>query len=203
MEVPEPPQSLAIVGGVHYYRYSPTAGFRVWARDRTLARWSSVERRIAHDGSARPMWFALRTSLARGGVDVLQPQLAATTRFGLSIEVRAPARGPRSAPAVSEALVDGGLCALHAGAPSALAADIAGALATKLPGVDRDLLAELVSERAAVLAGSAFKLSPAGVQLSPSDEFCDAGQVTIIRDPSASVIQTSGDVFTLRHVDDA
>src|SRR5438132_257653 len=116
LDVP-PPQPLAAAGGVHYYRYSPGAGFRVWQCHTTLARWSGVPRLLAHDGSARPMWLSLREALLNGTVEVLQPPLEEMTRFGLRVEVRAPARGPRSAPAVSEALVDGVLCALHAGAP--------------------------------------------------------------------------------------
>lgn len=196
--VPPPPQPLAGEGGVHYYRYSPGSGFRVWQPDQTLARWSGVVRRLAHDGSARPMWLALREALLVGAVGVLHPPIGESTRFGLRIAVRAPARGPKSAPAVSEALVDGALCALHAGAPASAAAAVAAALAPKLPGVDPGRLIDLVTDRQAVLPGSPFKLSAAGsVQLSPSDELCDAGEVSIVRDPSVAVIETRGEVFTL------
>jgi hypothetical protein len=194
-DVPPAPRPMA---ALHYYRYCPDTGFRVWQRDRTLARWSAVPRRIADDGSARPMWLALRTALLNGAVDVLQPPVDTSTRFGLRIEVRAPARGPRSAPAVSEALVDGALCALHAGAAEKDATAVATALATKLPGVDPAALVELVTQRPVVLPGSPFRAVGSGVQLSPCDERCDAGEVSITRDFSLGVVETSGELFTLR-----
>jgi hypothetical protein len=144
------------------------------------------------------MWLALRAALVSGAVEVPHPPVNETTRFGLRIEVRAPARGPRCAPAVSEALVDGALCALHAGAARNDVAAVAAALATKLPGADPSRRVELITRRPVVLPGSPFTLMRAGVQLSPCDERCDAGEVTITRDASLAVIETSGELFTLR-----
>ncbi len=198
IDLPPAPRPVAAAGAIHYYRYTRSIGFRVWQRDTTLARWSAVPRRIADDGSARPMWLALRAALVSGAVEVLHPPVDETTRFGLRIEVHAPARGPRSAPAVSEALVDGALCAMHAGAAAKDAAAVAAALATKLPGSDPSRLVELVTRRSVVLPGSPFTVMRAGVQLSPCDERCDAGEVTITRDASLAVIETSGELFTLR-----
>jgi hypothetical protein len=195
---PAPEQLASVDGHVHHYRYEPTRAWRRWLPATPLARWTRVPRPLAHDGSARPMWLALREALLRGAVDVLHPPVEAGTRFGVRIDVHAPARGPRSAPAISEALIDGALCALHAGAPDAVAGPIATALAGKLPGTDPDVLGRLVQETYAVFDGSPFNISAAGVQLSPCDEYCDAGEVTITRDPSSAVVSTSGELFTLR-----
>jgi hypothetical protein len=200
---PPTPERLASVDGhVHHYRYEPTRAWRLWLPATPLARWTRVPRRLAHDGSARPMWLAVREALLRGAVEVLHPPIEEGTRFGVRIEVHAPARGPRSAPAISEALIDGALCALHAGAPAAVAGQIAQALRAKLPGVDPDGLLRLVRQSDAVFAGSPFNMSAASVQLSPCDEFCDAGEVSIRQDPSTAVVTTSGEVFTLRRADD-
>lgn len=197
--VPPSPTEIDAIAGMHYYRYSPGAGFSVWQPDRTVARWSGVERRLAHDGSARPMWLALREAVFDGRVEILPPPIENEVRFGLSIEVRAPRRGPRSAPAISEALVDGALCALHAGATVGDAPGLASALAKRLASVEPTRLLDLVTERAAALAGSPFKLSGSrAVQLSPADEFCDAGEVRIVNDPSLAVLVTSAALFTLR-----
>jgi len=198
---PAPEQLASVDGHVHHYRYEPTRIWRRWLPDTPLARWTRVPRRLAHDGSARPMWLAVREALLHGAVEVLHPTVAEGTRFGVRIEVHAPARGPRSAPAISEALIDGALCALHAGAPIAVAGQITSVLAAKLPGVDAAGLLRLVRETDAVFAGSPFNLSAAGIQLSPCDEFCDAGEVTISRDPSAAVVTTSGELFALRRGD--
>jgi len=143
------------------------------------------------------MWLALRAALLRGEVKLLEPPVPNGTRFGVRIEVRAPARGPRSAPALSEALVDGALCALHAGSVTAAAADIAAALGSRLASVDAADLRRLVEERPAVFPGSPFQINGTRVQLSPCDEFCDAGEVRIVRDPTLSVVTTAGAVFTL------
>ena len=102
----------SVDGHVHYYRYEPTRAWRLWLPATPLARWTRVPRRLAHDGSARPMWLAMREALLRGAVEVLHPPVEEGTRFGVRIEVHAAARGPRSASAISEALIDGALCAL-------------------------------------------------------------------------------------------
>lgn len=116
--------------------------------------------------------------------------------------MNAPARGPRCAPAISEALIDGALSALHAGAPAATAGQVADALAAKLPGTGRDELLRLAQEADAAFTGAPFKISGAEVQLSPCDEYCDAGEVSIRRDPTAVVMTTSGEVFTLRRAEE-
>jgi hypothetical protein len=201
IDLPAAPRPVADVdGGVHYYRYFASSTFQVWTPDVTLARWEGVSRPLAHDGSARPMWHALRAALIRGDVEVVDAPVAVGTRFGLRIEVRAPARGPRSAPSISEALVDGALSALHAGVADDIAPALGRALAAKITGADSAQLASFAQQRDAVFPGSPFNLSTAGVQLSPCDELCDAGEVAIHRDPSLTVVVTSGELFTLRPV---
>jgi hypothetical protein len=86
-DLPPPPQPVAASGPIHYYRYSPATEFRVWQPVTTLARWTGVPRPRADDGSARPMWLALRPALRDGAVALLAPPVPAGTRFGIRIEV--------------------------------------------------------------------------------------------------------------------
>jgi hypothetical protein len=196
---PPSPEPMADLGaGVHYYRYAVEPGFQVWAPDREVASWADVPRAIADDGSARPMWLALRSALVDGFVTLPAESVPEGSRFGLSLTLRAPMRGPRSAPALSEAIVDGVLCALHAGAPDADSDRLSELLAARLPTVPREGLSELVRERPAVFGGSPFLLGGRRIQLSPCDEFCDAGEVVIQPDPAVSTVHVSGRAFTLR-----
>lgn len=82
-DVPAPPAQLASIDGSgHYYRYEPSRAFRCWVAAAPLARWTGIPRRLADDGSARPMWLAVRKALLRGEVKVLHPPLREGTRFG-------------------------------------------------------------------------------------------------------------------------
>lgn len=196
-EVPPPPSAITPLDALHYYRYAPTTSFELWQPATVLVRWRDVRRNLPHDGSARPTWLALRQALVAGTVDILGAPLPMGRPFGIRLEVRAPARGPRSAPAISEALVDGVLCALHEGVATTEAGPVAQALHARLGTTPLDHLTTLVAQRAAILPGSPFKISPTGVQLSPLDEYCDAGEVTIRRDSTVTVPHLNGELFTL------
>ena len=196
---PTPPEPVADGGdGLHYYRYERTQALHVWERDLPLARWSRVQRRLADDGAARPMWLALRQALVRGEVSIREWNIPQGTRFGLRIEIHAPSTGPRprSAVAASEPLVDGALSALHAGAPLPEAVMVAELLAPKL-GIPPERLLELVEDRVALFRGSPFVVGNGYLQFSPCDELCVAGEVQIITDPTIAVVETSGELFTV------
>jgi hypothetical protein len=144
------------------------------------------------------MWLSLRQAVFDERLVLPADPVPDGTRFGLSLLVRAPPRGPRSAPALSEALVDGVLCALHAGATADDADKVADRLTGKLGSTPREHLSALARERSVVFSGSPFQLSASRVQLSPCDDLCDAGEVTIQPDPSVSVVLVSGRVTTLK-----
>ena len=197
--VPDPPVPIDLVAGhLHYYRYCASGDFGTWERDRVLARWGRIPRVAAADGSARPMWLALRRAIAAGAIEHPGPTLADDAPFGVCITVHATASGPRSAPAISESFVDGVIAAFHAGAPNARA--VARALALKLPGISPDELERLVALdwTGALFPGSPFILKGSFVQLSPCDERCLAGEVTITPDARGRQVETSGELFTLR-----
>ena len=140
--LPEPPVPVDLVAGhLHHYRYCASSEFRTWERDRVLASWARIPRVLAGDGSARPMWLALRRAVATGTIEWQGPALAEGAPFGVHITVHGTAQGPRSAPTISETFVDGVIAAFHAGAPNARA--VAQALAPKLPGISADELEQL------------------------------------------------------------
>jgi len=197
--VPVPPVPIDLVAGhLHYYRYCATSDFLTWERDLVLARWERVPRAVTADGSARPMWLALRRAVVNGKVERTAPALADGAPFGVRIMVHATAYGPRSAPAISEAFVDGVIAAFHSSAPNARA--VAQALAPKLPGISPDELEQLagLDWTGALFPGSPFIVKGSFVQLSPCDKRCLAGEVTITPDARGRHVETSGELFTLR-----
>jgi hypothetical protein len=197
-EPPEPPTPISLFTGyLHYYRYRPSGAFEWWEPAEVVARWSRVPRHLAGDGSCRPMWLALRQAAATGQIDVLG-ELPDAVPFGIRIVVHATPQGPRSAPVISEAFVDGAIAAFHGPPPNpGLVAD---ALASRLCGTSPRELERLLSLRWAgnLIPRSPFNVTPTYVQVSPCDERCLAGEVTIARDSRSRAVEISGELFSLR-----
>jgi hypothetical protein len=103
-------------GHLYYLRYRAGGTWQWWEPAQVVARWQRVPRRLADDGRARPVWLAMKQAAAAGRIDVFGPVLEDTVPFGLRVVVHATARGPRSAPAISEMLIDGTIAAFHADA---------------------------------------------------------------------------------------
>lgn len=69
---PEPPTPISRVDGqLHYYRYCLDGMWQWWEPVAVLARWYRVTRRVADDGSCRPVWLAMKLAAAAGQVEVL------------------------------------------------------------------------------------------------------------------------------------
>jgi hypothetical protein len=104
---------------------------------------------------------------------------------------------------VSEAVVDGIIASFHAGlghGPDAAA--VAAALAPRFPGMTEPDLEALAAGSAPgpLFSPSAFAVKGAYVQISPCDERCQAGEVTIRPDGDGQYPQISGELFLLRRV---
>jgi len=70
--LPEPPVPVSRVDGqLHYYRYRLGEMWQWWEPAMPLARWHRVTRRVADDGSCRPVWLAMKQAAAAGQVEVL------------------------------------------------------------------------------------------------------------------------------------
>jgi hypothetical protein len=198
---PAPPVPVARTAGhLYYYRYQVGGIWQWWEPGDVLARWRRVPRRIRDDGSARPVWHAMKQAVASGQVQARATALDASTPFGIRIAVHATARGPRSAPAISESLIDGIVAAFHDGDPSTPAA--AALLATRLPGTSPQELEALAKtgSAGALFGGSAFVVQGPYLQISPCDERCYAGDVAISADAVGQYPEISGELFTLRRV---
>ena len=197
--VPDPPVPIdRVARHLHHYRYCASSSFRTWERDRVLARWERIPRVVAADGSARPMWLALRRAAANGTIEHPGDALAGRKRRSDFESRPHDGAGTALAPTISETVVDGVIAAFHAGAPNARA--VAHALAPKLPGISADELEQLVGLdwTGTLFSGSPFIVKGSFVQLSPCDERCLAGQVTITSDAPGRHVETSGELFTLR-----
>jgi hypothetical protein len=196
---PEPPvQVRSVEGHLYYYRYRQGDVWQWWEPDRFLARWSRVPRRISDDGSCRPVWLAMKQAAAAGEVEILASKLDDVTPIGVRIMVHATGRGPRSAPAVSETLIDGTIAAFHAGPADAAA--VAVALASRMPSVPVDTLEALLSTNApgALFSTPAFAVTGSYVQASPCDERCYVGEVGIRPDAVGKFVEISGEIFAVR-----
>jgi hypothetical protein len=197
---PEPPLPIERVAGhLYYYKYSSGAAWESWEPAQLLARWRRVPRHLADDGSARPVWLAMKSAAIAGEIDTYGAIPDDHSPFGLRIVVHAGPSGPRFAPAISETLIDGTVAAFHAGdtAPA-----VAAALANRIQSVPRADIESLVATDGPgpLFAASPFVVRDHYVQISPSDERCYAGEVAIRPDARDRFPEISGELFTLRRV---
>lgn len=201
---PTAPVPVARVAGhLHYYRYHLGGMWESWEPAGLLARWCRVPRRLADDGSCRSVWLAMRLAAAAGQVEVFVPGFDDSALFGIRVIIHAASRGPRQPTAVSETTVDGIIAAFHAGlGHGPAAAKVAAVLAPRLPGMtvpDIEALAA-ASGPGPLFASPAVTVKGSYVQISPSDERCNIGEVTIQRDAHGLFPQISGELFALRKV---
>jgi hypothetical protein len=198
---PHPPAPVERVEGhLYYYRYKLGGGWQWQEPAAPLARWHRVTRHLPDDGSSRPVWLAMKRAAAAGQIEVLGSLPDDAVPFGVRIVVHATSRGPRRVTAVSESLIDGTIAAFHAGTSTSAAAAVAAALAPHLPGVGEANLQALAAKSAPgpLFATPPFVVKGSYVQISPCDERCDAGHVTIQPDAHGPFPQLSGELFTLR-----
>jgi hypothetical protein len=200
---PEPPVPVTRVDGhLHYYRYRLGEAWQWWEPAEPLARWHRVTRRDAGDGSARPVWLAMKLAAAAGQVEVVGSELDESVPFGVRILVHATSRGPRQAAAISESLIDGTIAAFHAGVSADAAAAVAAALAPHLPGMEQAEIASLAAlgSPRPLFTTAPFVIKGSYLQVNPYDEQCQAGRVAIKPDAEGQFAQLSGELFTLRRV---
>lgn len=199
-EPPATPVPVDLSGGhLHYYRYEAGGQWTTWQPDQTIARWNRVPRQLPDDGSARPVWFALRDANAAGHVTAIQHRLADDATFGLRLTVHATNRGPRDAIRYSEKLVDGVIAAFHNDRRSDALVAI---LTPKLPGVTAGALNQVLEQLAGPLFSlPAIRTKGSYVQISPDDERCIVGEVTITRDSLGPWPELSGELVTVRPFD--
>jgi hypothetical protein len=195
---PDPPVAIsAIAGHVYFYRYRWNGAFDWWKPDELLARWERIPRSLPDDGSCRPVWLALKQSAARGDIDILGPPPSDKAPLGIRLNVHATPRGPRSAPVISESLVDGVFAAFHGSPPSRRL--IAETLTQRLPGTAADEIEHLLglNWQGVLFWNSAFVQAGSYIQISPCDERCLAGELSITVDSHGPHVEISGEVFTL------
>jgi hypothetical protein len=195
-----PAPVAAVEGHLYYYRYRVGGAWQWWEPAQVVARWQRVPRRLADDGSARPVWLAMKEAATAARINVFGAALGDSVPFGLRIVVHATARGPRSAPAISEMVVDGTIAAFHADADDPVS--VAAALAGRMPGTsaaELEALATLGSP-GPLFSPPSFVIRGAYVAINPCDERCYAGEVMIRPDARGGIVQLSGELFTLRRV---
>lgn len=201
---PPPPPPVPVVlaeGHLHYYSYRPGGTWRSWEPAQVLARWRRVTRHAIDDGSCRPVWLAMKTAAAAGQVEVLAAGPAPAAGFGVRVVIHATPRGPRHAPAVSEAVIDGVIAAFHAGlGPGPAAVAVAAALAPRYTGMTGSEIEALAagSVPGPLFTSPAFVVKGNYVQISPCDERCQAGEVVIRPDADGQHVQISGELFAIR-----
>lgn len=196
--LPEPPEPVQLVGDhLHYYRYSPGRPWESWQQGEVVAQWERARRRVSDDGSARPTWLALRQAIAESRVSLSGVELGPQDVFGVRIVVHATVRGPSNAIEISERTVDGAIAAFHADAASP---GVIEALTRKLPLTKpSDVVTALAQSAGPLFATPAIRVTGKSVQISPADERCQVGEVSIYpRDAHGVVPELSGELFALR-----
>jgi hypothetical protein len=195
---PELQEPITYVNGhLYYYRYCAGGAWESWEPGDVLARWRRVPRCLAEDGSARPAWLTIKHAAATGQIDVAPVTIDDTTPFGIRVVLHATARGPRSALAISENLVDGIVAAFHA--PPTDSATVAAALGRRIMSASlRELEGLVAHECGPFFATSPFVIHGPYVQISPCDERCHAGEIQIRPDGRSRLGEISGELFTVR-----
>lgn len=198
--IPAPPVPIDLIGGhLHYYRYTVGGQWTTWEPAETVARWNRVPRRLPDDGSARPVWFALRDANGHRLVWISRGGLEPRTQFGLRLVVHATPRGPHNAISYSEKLVDGSIAAFHNDRYSPV---LLSTLAPKFPGVTEEELHRALDHPVGPLFETpAIRTTQGFVQLSPADERCRVGELTIRQDSNSRWPELSGELFTIRPID--
>jgi hypothetical protein len=145
----------------------------------------------------------MKLAAADGKVEALTRELDDTAPFGVRVVIHATSRGPRQVAAISESVVDGVIAAFHAGLDHGpAAAAVAARIAKRPPGVTAHDVEELAaaSMPGPLFAFPAVMVRSSHVRLSPCDERCEEGEVTIKPDADGPFPQISGEVFALRRV---
>jgi hypothetical protein len=114
--------------------------------------------------------------------------------------VHATNRGPRNAISCSEKLVDGTIAAFHSDRYSDVLLSV---LAPKLPGVtDEELRRAFDHPVGPLFATPAIIHTKTGfIQISPADERCSLGELTIRKDSTRQWPELSGELFIVRPID--
>jgi hypothetical protein len=196
---PRPPVQIDLVGGhLHYYRYEFGRQWTTWEPDQTLARWDRIPRRLAGDGSARPSWYSLRDANARALISLFTHILDAQANFGIRLTVHATKLGPRNAISCSEELIDGAIAAFH---NDRYSDELFSALAPKFPGINAEALGRALDHPVGpLIATPAIHVTPGLLQISPADERCRLGELTIRQDSESPCPELSGELFTVRSI---
>jgi hypothetical protein len=196
---PGPPVAIsAVAGHLYFYRYRWNGIVEWWEPDTILARWERIPRFLPDDGSCRPVWLALKQAAARGEIDILEAPPSEQAPLGIRVNIHATPRGPRSAPVVSETVVDGVLAAFHSPPPSLQR--VTAALTQRLSGTSAREIEHLLGLDwpGILFRSSAFIQAGTHLQISPCDERCLAGEVSITVDSRHPQVEISGELFTLR-----
>jgi len=197
---PDPPAPIDLIGGhLHYYRYEVGGQWMKWEPDQTLARWDHIPRRLPGDGSARPVWYALRDANANGLISFSGYKLDPGARFGLSLTLHATGQGPRNAISYSEELVDGTIAAFH---DDRYSEELLLAAANRFPGVTKEELRRAFEHPVGPLIGTpAIRATHGRIWISPADERCKLGELTIRKDSTSRWPELSGRLMTIRSID--
>jgi hypothetical protein len=197
---PAPPAPIDLIGGhLHYYRYEVGGQWTKWEPDETLACWDRIPRRWPGDGSARPVWYALREANAHGQIDLSQRRLDPGANFGLRLIVHATRQGPGNAISYSEELVDGTIAAFH---NDRYSEELLSAAAPKFPGVANEELRRALDHPVGPLITTpAIRLARGRIWISPADERCRLGEFTIRQDSTSRWPELSGQLVTIRPID--
>jgi hypothetical protein len=110
-------------------------------------------------------------------------------------------RGPRNAISYSEKLEDGTIAAFHNDRYSDVLFSV---LAPRFPGVTGEELHRALDHPVGPLFTTpAIHTKNGSIQISPADERCTLGELTIRQDSATQWPELSGELFTIRPIESA
>ena len=160
------------------YRIAPRGeNFSAWRRVRELASFERVDLGVfPSTGRLAQVWLALR----EGEMRVTREPLARGRPFSLRLVLGSPLGSPAS-PELVKSVVDGTVTALQAHRDPSTVGELSARLEPQL-GASAEMLAAALQERTRAVLGVKDRLlytRARGVQWSPDDEHCLAGEVLI------------------------
>jgi len=174
------------------YRVDPAgADFDAWRRGEALLTFTDVRLPSKMPTRCSPIWWAIKGSAS------LKAWLPGRRleEFGVALKMRTPSAGAGIKPGVIKVLFDGAIAASAFDDTAMTRADL-GHLAAQVGAPLDQVRARLGDEQMSPLGGLLMaRRGGSGLQLSPPDDYCVAGELVVEVDPSLSQPVLTGKVF--------
>lgn len=179
LDIPEAPNGEAYRVSYRYALAPRSAGFTDWEQGRTVTSFGWIDlTEFRREKVPAQVWLAL--ARRRGGKS--ERPLAAGTSFAVKVKIPPPrlnSPGPNTE--LVKGIIDGVVSAFQAHTDTSTSSEVAARLAKAIPADPKEIEAQLLERRWAVLGGVTRLVYLRGdaVQWNPADDWCDAGELIV------------------------